>query len=122
MLDGIAETPVSAAVCAICVAYWLYLWNRRVEFEAVAFSYRKVVHDGERWRIITATFAHIEILHLLFNLYSLWGCRSVEAALGSFFYFKTTCILIVRAPLAPLFSPSFSAFPVSWQFHAPAVA
>ena len=83
---------------------WFTLWNRRVEFEAVAISYRKVVVEGEHWRALSATFSHLDVLHLVFNVYGLWGCRDIEVALGSFYYFKYTCILIVRARCATVLS------------------
>lgn len=91
-------SPVSASVCAVCACFWLYLWNRRATYESVGLSYRKVVHDRERWRILTATFAHLEIGHLLMNLFSLWSCAGIEPEIGSFEYFRITCILIVRWP------------------------
>jgi hypothetical protein len=43
-------------------------------------------------------------MHLLFNVYGLWSCRFAEVALGSEFYFKHTCVLIVRSASIHLLS------------------
>lgn len=88
-------TPVTLVVAAVCVAVWFYLWNNRVDFERIAYSYHKVVGEREWWRAVSATFSHLEVWHLLFNVYSLWSSRSLEQQLGSFAYFRITCVLIV---------------------------
>ncbi len=95
MLQDASTQPLTTGTCALLVGIWFALWNRRVEFERVGLSYKKVVVEGERWRIITATFSHLEMFHVLFNVYSLYSCGEIETALGSFYYFKVTCILIV---------------------------
>lgn len=97
-MDTLSSTPLSTVLTAALIAYWLYLWNKRVEFQSVAFSYRSVVTNREWWRLATSVFAHIEIMHLLFNVYSLWGCRAIETQKGSYYYFETSCILIVSGP------------------------
>jgi membrane associated rhomboid family serine protease len=96
-MDDIVATPVSAAVCGFCVALWFYLWNKRVDYETIGFSYKKVVIDGERWRLVTSTFSHLEVFHVLFNVYSLWSCRVMELQFGAYYYVQTTCVLIVCA-------------------------
>ena len=41
------------------------------------------VRAGEWWRIITAGFMHVNLIHLLFNMLALWNLSSVlESALG----------------------------------------
>lgn len=93
-MEPSGEAPVTIAVMVLCAGVWLYLWSKRVEFESVAFSYRKVVVDGEWWRMVTSSLSHLEIVHLGFNLYSLWNCRVVEALNGSLYYFQTTLVLM----------------------------
>ena len=39
--------------------------------------YRPLVDEGEYWRLLTAAFLHIGILHLLFNNYCLWALGSL---------------------------------------------
>ncbi len=90
------DTPGSCVAIGVCLAVWFKLWNSRVEFEAVAMSYRKVVVDGEVWRALTSTLAHLDVMHVVMNVMGLWSCRDIEASLGTFFYFKHTVILMVR--------------------------
>jgi membrane associated rhomboid family serine protease len=50
---------------------------------------------GEPWRILSSTFLHGDIIHLVFNLYWLWIFGSmVEKTLG---VFKTGCLLLFFA-------------------------
>jgi membrane associated rhomboid family serine protease len=36
-------------------------------------THTQVVCDGEYWRVWTASFAHLDLLHLAFNCMSLWA-------------------------------------------------
>lgn len=51
---------------------WFPLWNNRIGVDSVAFSYARVVQHHEWWRILTASHAHFEPFHLLFNVMALW--------------------------------------------------
>ncbi len=51
---------------------WFYLWNGRVGVETVAFSYERVVTHREWWRVVTASHAHFDPFHLIFNVMALW--------------------------------------------------
>jgi hypothetical protein len=93
----VVQTPLTTSVVCICCAVWFWLWNRRVDAEAVGVSFRKVVHDREYWRVVTATFAHLDIMHLVFNVWGLWSCRHVELLHGSLYYLQNTIVLMVRS-------------------------
>lgn len=96
------DTPVTTTVIIVCLAVFGYLWNKRVEFESVAMSYRKVVADGEIWRTLTCTWSHLDLMHVIMNVYGLWSCRDLEATMGSYFYLKTTLLLMVVSPILSL--------------------
>jgi membrane associated rhomboid family serine protease len=50
------------------------------------FGYAVLVHH-EWWRVLTSTFVHIGILHLLVNMYSLWQVgQFVERLFGPFVF------------------------------------
>lgn len=69
-------------------------------FEDVSTSFRKVVIERQYYRVITATFTHLNILHIVFNMASLYSIGMVEAARGSLFYAEQTVLLIFASQVA----------------------
>jgi rhomboid protease GluP len=70
-----------------------------------------VLEDGELWRLVTATFVHIGLLHLLLNLWALFQLGTVfEAMFGSVRFFVTYFAAGVFASLtSAVFTDSTSA-------------
>lgn len=70
-----------------------------------------VLEDGELWRLVTATFVHIGLIHLLLNLWALFQLGTVfEAMFGSVRFFITYFAAGVFASLASaVFTDSTSA-------------
>ena len=64
-------------------------------------SYDAVVSHRELWRAGSAQMAHVELLHLLFNLSALWSIGIVEQTptLGPLYYLKITSLLFLLSPL-----------------------
>lgn len=71
-------------------------------YAALGQSYAAVVRQGQWWRCVTATFAHVSFWHLALNTYSLLGYGWAEEQMGSFAFLHTTALLALLAP------------PVSW--------
>jgi rhomboid protease GluP len=43
-----------------------------------------LTHGGEWWRLVSATFVHVGVVHILLNMYSLWAVgRVVERLMGT---------------------------------------
>jgi membrane associated rhomboid family serine protease len=86
---AIAETPVSFAIGAACVAFLAWVEAHGVSTDRgtlVRFGAleRGRVWDGEPWRLLTAAFLHVGWIHLLWNtVFGVPACRLVERALGS---------------------------------------
>ena len=59
--------------------------------------YAKAVGGGQYWRCITASVSHLSLLHLLFNMSSLWSLGVVEQMpdIGSSGYLKFSLVLLV---------------------------
>ncbi len=76
----VAQFPVVAGTGLIAVAVTLAWWkgiNISPLFESAE------IRRGELWRIVTNVFPHIDIFHLIFNLYWLWIFGSIiEQTLG----------------------------------------
>eukprot|EP00884_Botryococcus_braunii_P006607 jgi/Botrbrau1/15948/Bobra.0260s0009.1 len=76
----VVEHPGTAGVIITCIVVYVYLHAARLGYDDVGLSYDRAVQHGEVWRIFTSQLSHIETLHLLFNVSSLWSLREVEHA------------------------------------------
>jgi membrane associated rhomboid family serine protease len=95
-----AAAPANTAVMALCTVIWFFMWNRRVGFEEVSISYTRVVRDGQYYRALTAALTHLDVLHILFNMATLWSVCAEEAVHGSVWYLViTTQLLLVSKAL-----------------------
>jgi membrane associated rhomboid family serine protease len=71
----------------------------------------KTIGDGEYWRLITAGFVHIGILHLLMNMICLWGLsRQLERFFGAI---TTISVYLLTAVGGSLLSLSYDPYRVS---------
>jgi membrane associated rhomboid family serine protease len=78
----------------LLVAY--ILWANSVDVAAVSFSYDAVVNEGDYWRMVTASFSHFDLMHIGFNLMSLYQLGSLEFEYGSvaFMYLNIDLVFI----------------------------
>jgi len=97
LLGDVISTPGTSLMIAICIGVWLYIMQYNLNYEDVGLSYHKIIIDKHYWRGITASLSHINILHLFFNMSSLWSCRSIEIAFGTIFYLKYSFLLMVAS-------------------------
>ena len=70
-----------------------------------------LIQAGEVWRLLTSTFIHIGIIHLIFNLYALWTLGSLtEESLGHRRFLIVYILSGLGGSIASfLFSPALSA-------------
>lgn len=66
---------------------WFICWNNRVDVSTVGIHYNAVVKHHELYRIFTASFSHLSLLHFAFNCSSLFSFVGLEVKLGSVSYF-----------------------------------
>ena len=92
--------------------FWLVVWGGSdilVVLEPVALNPEKVL-AGEWWRIFTANFFHLDIIHLLFNMLSLYYLGDIlESRLGAKFVAIVYSVSGVGAKLVYVFSASILA-------------
>jgi len=89
------SVPATSCTVLFCVLTLLFLLSKNLSYENVGLSYNKVVNEGEWWRGVTASFSHFNILHLFFNMSSLWSSRQIELVFGWMFYVKYSFVLLV---------------------------
>lgn len=94
----ILEKPATVCVIALCSAIWFYIQKKNIGYSQVGLSYETAI-EGHHWRILTSAFAHISVIHLVFNMSALWSLGVVEQlghmGLGIQFYLHYTLVLIV---------------------------
>jgi rhomboid protease GluP len=95
--------------CAVCVVIFLGLSNKEI-FESWELASKWGYYppgaewDGQYWALLTSVFVHIELWHIVFNVYWLWilGGR-LEKAIGSLrwlAFFLTAAIISSAIQLA----------------------
>jgi membrane associated rhomboid family serine protease len=94
-----AAAPVNTALMALCTVIWFVMWNRRAGFEDVAISYAKVVRERQYYRMVTAAFTHLDVMHILFNMATLWTVGVEEQEHGHYWYARTTTQLLLASKL-----------------------
>ena len=86
-IDYLKESPVTLMIGSILCIIWFYCWNNRVDVSQVAIHYNAIMKQHELYRIFTASFCHLDFIHLIFNCSSLFALVEVELYLGSIRYF-----------------------------------
>jgi len=77
------------------VIWWFYVWNYNVPVEKIAYHFDKVVLEGQYWRVITAGLSHLNLLHVGFNMVSMYSMAWIEQYLGSIEYLRISFILLI---------------------------
>ena len=81
---------------AAIIGFFLYIQKRAYSYSDVGMSYQTVAIEKQYWRCVTATMAHISLLHLLFNVSSLWSMSGAEFyEYGTAKYFLYTVLLLL---------------------------
>lgn len=91
--------PITTLLSVALVSIFAAIHNRHAGYGDVGMSYDRVLGDNEVWRCGTFQLAHVELLHLVFNLSALWSIGIAEQALGSLYYLKITALLFLLSPV-----------------------
>jgi membrane associated rhomboid family serine protease len=74
--------------CAVTAAWWAHL-------DVSALTETADVQRGELWKLVTSIFLHVDVLHLLFNVYWFWMFGTlIEQAFG---HVKTALTVVLFA-------------------------
>mmetsp|Transcript_15400 Transcript_15400/g.25643 ORF Transcript_15400/g.25643 Transcript_15400/m.25643 type:complete len:739 (+) Transcript_15400:221-2437(+) len=122
-LSELLARPVTVLIMTIIFAVAYLLWARRVPVSAVAFSYEAVTRGGEYWRMLSASFAHFEVLHLAFNCMSFYQLGQLEEVFGSvaFFYLNADLVVLTMVVCVLLYHVLITRFDKQHLVHQQAV-
>jgi len=83
-----ALVALNVAVFGVMVAMGVdILGGRPDEHLRFGANFGPLTSGGEWWRLLTCTFIHAGILHLLFNMWALWDCgRLTERLFGNVWF------------------------------------
>lgn len=98
-----AQSQPATTVLAVALAALFPALLRR----DVGLSYSAVVEHREVWRCFVAQLAHVDLIHLAFNLSALWSIGIVERTqgLGVLYYLRTTVLLLLLSPAVRAAAP-----------------
>ena len=93
------QRPVTTCIIIGLLYYGYYLWASHVPVEDVAYSYEAVVNRKELYRVVTASIAHYDLMHIGFNLMAMWQLGTMETVYGStvFAYLNADLIVVTMA-------------------------
>ncbi|KAA6418218.1 MAG: rhomboid 2-like protein [Trebouxia sp. A1-2] len=74
----ILERPVTSILITLCTSVWAWLNHRHLGYQDVGLSHDLVIHNRQFWRIVTSQLSHVDYIHLLFNMTSLWSLGGFE--------------------------------------------
>ena len=96
-LRVLTTQPLTCSLVTSMSLLFFFMWNRRVDYDAVSISYRRVILEGQYYRVLTAAVCHLDVMHILFNMGSLLSVGIVEAAFGTLWYAETTALLLLSS-------------------------
>lgn len=88
-LTAARHAPATLLLLGACVAVFMIVESRGSTEDVATLvrfgaAERSRVWAGQPWRLVTAAFLHIGLLHLVWNVVAMFGwCAPVERALGS---------------------------------------
>src|SRR5438874_1684625 len=85
--------PLTAVVCSACIVVWIAIWLQAGDSSwetAARHGILGVLNPdpqktwgGAYWGLLTSTIVHVEVWHLIFNLYWFWILGGIlERAIG----------------------------------------
>lgn len=57
---------------------WAWLNHKHFGYQEVGLSHELVVQNKQLWRIVSSQLSHVDFVHLLFNMTSLWSLGGYE--------------------------------------------
>ncbi|KAL3146062.1 hypothetical protein ABBQ38_015413 [Trebouxia sp. C0009 RCD-2024] len=74
----ILERPVTSILITLCTSVWAWLNHKQLGYQDVGLSHELVVQNKQFWRLVSSQLSHVDLVHLLFNMTSLWSLGGYE--------------------------------------------
>ncbi|KAK9864174.1 hypothetical protein WJX84_010650 [Apatococcus fuscideae] len=107
LFHEVLAQPATSVLILLCTFIWLKARSAGVGYSELGLNYERCVKHKEIWRFFSAQFTHVEPLHLLLNMSTLWSIgrterstSAVHAGLGD--YFKNSLLLLYLVPMVCL--------------------
>lgn len=96
---------MTSGVILLCTVIWLKARSAGIGYAELGLSYEQCVKHKEIWRLFTAQLMHVEPLHLLLNMSTLWSVGGTEHGYsGRLDYIKHSILLLYLVPMVIPFS------------------
>ncbi|KAN0026722.1 hypothetical protein ACTFIV_007712 [Dictyostelium citrinum] len=99
----IKQCPITSIILMVNVLIWLNHFAYNIGSDKISLNYKDIIGGQQYWRIISSTFSHSNIIHLIFNCISIWNTNKIEIIKGSYYYFKCNILLIILTNILLLF-------------------
>ncbi len=84
------KVPVTSALCSLAITVSVASFGKR---DTSILGMNRLAFEGEPWRVLTSAFPHVNVLHLVFNLFWIWFFGAIiEQRYGSM---KTLALVVV---------------------------
>lgn len=122
-IDQLMDRPVTTLLLGAIFGIAYYLWAYKIEVSAVAYSYEAVVTRAEYWRVVTASFAHFDLLHLGFNTMSLYQLGMLESVYGSatFLFLNLSLVIVTMVICTAIYHVMITRYGRTDMYSQPAV-
>ena len=91
---------MTSFLATACTAIWLWLKQKQLGYEEVGLNYQRFIHEKQFWRLVSSQFSHVDGIHLLFNMASLWSIGFWEhGGRDSILYLQQSLWLLVGTGL-----------------------
>lgn len=104
ILTQALHQPITSLLSFALIGIFAAIHQRHAGYSDVGMSYDRVLDHTEFWRCGTSQLAHVELLHLVFNLSALWSVGIAEQILGQLYYLKITALLFLLSPIVSYIS------------------
>lgn len=102
LVDDVYRMPFTLMAIVAMSCWYLYTWNYHFDIGKVTISYDSVVTQKQYYRVFTAAVSHLCLMHIAFNMSSLYSIGSVEFYIGTLAYIRYTFMILVVSSCAML--------------------